>query len=59
MSKATTVRIQDTLVSIGEQPGFRAEKEFSFEIQMPYTPRYDVVWLLDVSALKINNLPGI
>lgn len=59
MSKATTIRIQDTLVSIGEQLGFRAEKEFSFEIQMPYTPRYDVVWLLDVSALNINHLPGI
>jgi hypothetical protein len=59
MSKVTTVQIQDTIVSIGEQLGFRAEKEFSFENEMPYTPRYDVVWLLDVSKLKINHLPGI
>lgn len=59
MSKATTVRIQDTLVSIGKQLGFRAEKEFSFDLQMSYTPRYDVVWLLDVSDLRINYLPGI
>ena len=59
MSKATTVRIQDTIVLIGEKLGFRAEKEFSFELQTPYAPRYDVVWLLDVSALKINHLPGI
>ncbi|WP_106496272.1 hypothetical protein [Lentibacillus sp. Marseille-P4043] len=59
MSKATTVRIQDTLVSIGEQLGFRAEKEFNFENQMPYTPRFDVVWLLDVSALGIEHLLGL
>ena len=59
MSKATTVQIQDTLVSIGEQLGFRAEKVFGFELQTPYAPRYDVVWLLDVSSLKINHLPGI
>jgi hypothetical protein len=59
MSKASTVQIQDILVSIGERLGFRAEKEFSFELKMPYTPRYDVVWLLDVLELEINHLPGI
>lgn len=59
MSKATTVRIQDTIATIGEQLGFRAEKEFSFDLQTPYKPRYDVVWLLDILELKIEGLRGI
>lgn len=59
MSKVSTLTIQDQLVEVGEQLGFRAMKEYSFARQYDYNPRYDVVWLLDVGHLHIGQLQGV
>ncbi|MFD0943894.1 hypothetical protein [Savagea faecisuis] len=59
MAKNTTKDIQQQLITIGETLGFRAQEEFTFERQQGYTPRYDVVWLLDVQKLNVAHLPGV
>lgn len=59
MSKLSTLTIQDQLVNIGEKMGLKAVKEYSFPRKMPYNPRYDVVWFLNVEHLNIGFLTGI
>ncbi len=60
MAKVSTKAIQNQLVHLGEELGFRAVKEYSFvSIINTYSPRYDVVWLLNVEVLRINSLKHI
>lgn len=55
MSKNTTNYIQNQLKELGNLLGFKSLIEYSFkENSSLYAPRYDVVWLLDVSILKIQ-----
>lgn len=55
MSKKTTNYIQTQLKELGDLLGFESAIEYSFgENSSLYTPRYDVVWLLDVSVLNIQ-----
>lgn len=58
MAKLSTKAIQNQLVQLGESLGFRAVIEYQFEqIKGMYSPRYDVVWFLNVEELKINTIP--
>lgn len=57
MAKQSTNAIQDNLVRLGEELGFRSFKEYTFEsIINSYAPRHDVVWMLNIEVLKINSL---
>jgi len=58
--KKSTMAIQNQLAQLGEDLGFRAVMEYSFEsIIGTYSPRYDVVWFLNVEALKVNSLSNV
>lgn len=57
MVKQSTKVIQDQLVRLGEELGFRSQKEYTFvSIMNSYAPRYDVVWMLNVESLNLNSL---
>ncbi len=54
MSKKDTIDIQDKIYDIGNMLGFTAKKEETFIDGNKYSPRYDVVWYLNLSDF-INN----
>lgn len=57
MAKLATKEIQSNLIKLGEQLGFISRLEYCFPNQKNYyQPRYDVVWLLDVSTLAIDEI---
>lgn len=54
MGKQTTNTLQKKLQHIGQLLGFESFIEYSFpNNDFQYKPRYDVIWLLDISTLKI------
>ncbi|MBE1555486.1 hypothetical protein [Sporosarcina limicola] len=60
MVKSTTKTIQTQLLMLGKELGFKVEEEYSFQkMQDMYAPRYDVVWLLDVSELNVDAVSDI
>jgi hypothetical protein len=49
MSKQTTSDVQNWIVALGKKMGFHSEPEAQFPtLQGKYSPRFDVVWYLDV-----------
>ncbi|PLT33474.1 hypothetical protein [Bacillus sp. V5-8f] len=61
MEKISTKLVQSNLLRIGKELGFEVKEEYRFEqLKGMYTPRYDVIWLLNVSGLdvqKVLNIP--
>ncbi|OMP68726.1 hypothetical protein [Domibacillus epiphyticus] len=57
MSKLSTKSIQSELCKIGQELGLHVKQEYSFKkVQGMYAPRYDVVWLLDVSEFAVHEI---
>lgn len=56
MQKSSTNKIIDDICLIGEKIGLRSVKEHSFNIESTYSPRYDVVWFLNIKSMNTRKI---